>query len=130
MKLQLDLALEQSSNILSEVRNILGIKVLSKRIKGLDKTGLRSLANQLKDKLKSGVVVLGTASDEKVSLIAMVSTDLTAKVQANKLVSKIAQVVKGGGGGRPDIAEAGGSDPALLDLAIESVYAEVESTLR
>ncbi len=130
VKLQLDLALEQTSNILSEVRNILGIKVLSKRIKGLDKTGLRSLANQLKDKLKSGVVVLGTASDEKVSLIAMVSTDLTAKVQANKLVSKIAQVVKGGGGGRPDIAEAGGSDPALLDLAIESVYAEVESTLR
>ncbi len=129
-KLQFKLAQQQTFDALSEALDVLGVKVLAKRVEGLDRAGLRSLADQLKNKLESGVVVLGTASNGKVSLIAMVSPDLTERVKANELVSSIARVVKGGGGGRPDMAEAGGSDPSRLDLALKTAYAEVESTLK
>ena len=128
-QLQFRLAREQTGDVVAEARDIGGIKVLVKRVEDLDRAGLRSLADELKNKLSSGVVVLGAAIDGKVGLVASVSSDLTGRVPANELVSRLARTVRGGGGGRPDMAEAGGSDPSQLDVALEQAYAEVEAIL-
>jgi len=87
------------------------------------------LVDQLRDKLGSGVVVLGSATDGNVSLIASVTKDLTARVQAGKVIAPVAQKVGGKGGGRPDMAEAGGKDPGALDSALAEVYNVVETLL-
>ena len=129
-RLQFTLAREQTGDVLAEAREIGGVKVLVKRVEDLDRAGLRSLADELKNKLRSGVVVLGAPINGKVGLVAMVSSDLTGRVKANELVSRIARTVRGGGGGRPDMAEAGGSDPSQLDVALEQAYAEVEASLK
>jgi len=97
-----------------------GVKVLSQRVDALDKSQMRNLVDELRGKLGSGVVVLGAALDGKVSLIVGVSKDLTSRVQAGKIVGAIAAKVGGKGGGRPDLAEAGGSDVAGLDAALAS----------
>ena len=127
--MQFRLAREQTGDVLAEAREISGVKVLVKRVEDLDRAGLRSLADELRNKLRSGVVVLGAPINGKVGLVAMVSSDLTGRVKANELVSRIARTVRGGGGGRPDMAEAGGSDPSLLDVALEQAYAEMEEIL-
>ena len=106
-----------------------GIKVLAQRVDALDKSQMRNLVDELRGKLGSGVVVLGAASDGKVSLIVGVSKDLTTRVQAGKIVGQIAAKVGVKGGGRPDLAEAGGNDVAGLDAALESAD-EVEGELR
>jgi alanyl-tRNA synthetase len=80
------------------------------------------VADQLRDKLKSGVVVLGGVSDGKVALVAAVTPDLTGRVQAGKIIGQIAAIVGGKGGGRPDLAQAGGSDAGKLDEALQAVY--------
>ncbi len=121
-QLQLKLAQEESSGILQEVREINGVKVLSKKVENLDRNSLRQLADELKNRLKTGVVVLGTPGDGKVSLVAMVTSDLTDRINANELIGKIAPLVKGGGGGKPDMAEAGGKDPSRLSEALEQTY--------
>ncbi len=90
---------------------------------------MRTLVDQLRDKLGSGVVVVGSASNGNVSLIAGVTKDLTTRVQAGKIVGKVAEKVGGKGGGRPDLAEAGGKDAAALDSALADVYTIVESLL-
>jgi alanyl-tRNA synthetase len=95
-----------------------GVKVLSQRVHALDKPQMRNLVDELRGKLGSGIVVLGAAAEGKVSLIVGVSKDLTARVQAGKLVGALAAKVGGKGGGRPDLAEAGGSDVAGLDAAL------------
>ena len=128
-QLQFRLAREQTGDVVAEARDIGGIKVLVNRVEDLDRAGLRSLADELKNKLCSGVVVLGASIDGKVGLVASVSSDLTGRVQANELISRMARTVKGGGGGRTDMAEAGGSDPSQLDVALEQAYAEVERIL-
>ena len=128
-KLQLKLARDQSGDVVGEARNIKGIKVLAKRVSDLDRNGLRSLADQLRTQLQSGVVVLGMPSNGKVSLVAMVSDDLTERIKANDLISRIARTVKGGGGGRAEMAEAGGSDPSQLDAALEQTFSEIEQLL-
>jgi alanyl-tRNA synthetase len=98
-----------------------GVKVLAQRVDALDKSQMRNLVDELRGKLGSGVVVLGAATAEgKVSLIAGVTKDLTARVQAGKIVGLLAAKVGGKGGGRPDLAEAGGSDVAGLDAALAS----------
>jgi alanyl-tRNA synthetase len=97
-----------------------GVKVLAQRVDALDKSQMRNLVDELRGKLGSGVVVLGAASEGKVSLIVGVSKDLTGRVQAGKIVGMIAAKVGGKGGGRPDLAEAGGSDVAGLDAALAS----------
>jgi alanyl-tRNA synthetase len=97
-----------------------GVKVLSQRVDALDKSQMRNLVDELRGKLGSGVVVLGAASEGKVSLIVGVSKDLVGRVQAGKIVGMIAAKVGGKGGGRPDLAEAGGSDVAGLDAALAS----------
>jgi alanyl-tRNA synthetase len=98
--------------------DVKGVKVLAQRVDGLEKAQMRSLVDELRGKLGSGVVVLGAAVDGKVSLIVGVTKDLTAKVQAGKIVGLLAAMVGGKGGGRPDLAEAGGSDVGSLDAAL------------
>jgi alanyl-tRNA synthetase len=87
------------------------------------------MADQLRNKWKSAVVVLATPTDSGVALIAAVTKDLTAKVHAGKLVGAVAQAVGGKGGGRPDLAEAGGKDAAALPAALSGAYAAVEKML-
>jgi alanyl-tRNA synthetase len=106
-----------------------GIKVLSQRVDGLDKSQMRNLVDELRGKLGSGVVVLGAASEGKVSLIVGVSKDLTTRVQAGKIVGLLAAKVGGKGGGRPDLAEAGGSDVGALDGALAAATGVVGDLL-
>ncbi len=127
--LQLKLAQKESKNILDEAREIQGVRVLAQKVENLDRTRLRQLADELKNRLGSGIVVLGTPIDGKVSLVAMVSADLTDCISANDLIQKIAPLVRGGGGGKPDMAEAGGNDPAGLDEALEHTFHVVEKLL-
>jgi len=103
-----------------------GVKVLAQRVDALDRGQMRTLVDNLRNKLGSGVVVLGSAQDGKVALIVGVTKDLTGKVQAGKIVGEIAKRVGGSGGGRPDMAEAGGKDPGQLDAALKSAAAVVE----
>jgi alanyl-tRNA synthetase len=98
-----------------------GASLIARRADGLDRAGLRTLADSLKEKLGSGVVVLASEGDGKVSLVVSVTKDLIGKVQAGQVVKQIAPIVGGGGGGRPDFAEAGGKDPGkIADLLKES----------
>jgi alanyl-tRNA synthetase len=90
---------------------------------------MRTLVDNLRNKLGSGVVVLGSATDGKVALIVGVTKDLTSKVQAGKVVGAVAQKVGGKGGGRPDLAEAGGTDASALDNALNDAYGIVESLI-
>ncbi|HEY3644727.1 MAG TPA: alanine--tRNA ligase [Gammaproteobacteria bacterium] len=115
------LASNRGDELTSQAEAIGPAKVLSAVIENVDAAALRELMDQLKNKLGSAVVVLGTASDGKVSLIAGVTQDLTSKVKAGELVNMVAQQVGGKGGGRPDMAQAGGTDPANLDKALKSV---------
>jgi alanyl-tRNA synthetase len=106
-----------------------GMKVIAQRVDALDKSQMRNLVDELRGKLGSGVVVLGAAAEGKVSLIVGVTKDLTGRVQAGKIVGQIAAKVGGKGGGRPDLAEAGGSDVGALDGALSSAAAVVGELL-
>jgi len=103
----------------SSAVEVKGVKVLAQRVDGLEKSQMRELVDSLRVKLGSGVVVLGAAMDGKVSLIVGVTKDLTSRVQAGKIVGPLAAKVGGKGGGRPDLAEAGGSDVGSLDAALK-----------
>jgi len=92
-----------------------GVKLITKRVSGLDKGALRGISDSLRDRLGSGVVVLAAENDGKVALIVSVTKDLTSRLQAGRIVKELAPIVGGGGGGRPDFAEAGGKDPAKID---------------
>jgi alanyl-tRNA synthetase len=106
-----------------------GVKVVSARVADVDRATMRELADTLRQKLGSGVVVLGTAEEGKVALVAAVTKDLTPKVHAGKIVQAVARQVGGSGGGRPDMAEAGGKDTAGLERAVGQVYGLVEQML-
>jgi alanyl-tRNA synthetase len=110
--------------------DVKGIKLLVQRVDGLERGPMRDLVDQMRSKLGSGVVVLGAADSDagKVALIVGVTKDLTARVQAGKIVSALAGMVGGKGGGRPDLAEAGGSDAGALDGALAKA-AEVVGAL-
>ena len=103
--------------------------MLAATLDGADAKALREALDSLKDKLKSAAIVLGAVNDGKVSLIAGVTADLTGKVKAGELVNYVAQQVGGKGGGRPDMAQAGGTDAAKLPGALESVKPWVEQRL-
>src|SRR5271165_4963500 len=111
------------------VREIKGVKVLATRADNLERAQLRTLIDNLRNKLGSGVVVLGSVSDGKVALIVGVTKDLTQRVQAGKIIAEVAKKVGGSGGGRPDMAEAGGKDPNALDAALADSFGVVESLL-
>jgi alanyl-tRNA synthetase len=110
-------------------RDVLGVKVVAQRVDNLDRGQMRTLVDNMRNKLGSGVVVLGSVQDGKVALIVGVTADLTARVQAGKVIKAVAEKVGGSGGGRPDMAEAGGKDPDQLDAALEAAYAAVEGLL-
>ncbi len=113
----------------SDVRVIHGVKVLTTRLDNLDRTQMREMADKFRTEIGSGVVVLGSASNGNVSLIVGVTKDLTSRIQAGKVIGPVAEKVGGKGGGRPDLAEAGGRDAAALDSALAAVYNVVESLL-
>jgi alanyl-tRNA synthetase len=112
-----------------EAKEISGVKVIAKTVEGLDKGGMRHLSDTLMAKLKSGVVVLARAEDDKVSFIVRVSDDLTDRVKAGKIVQEIAPIVGGRGGGKPDMAEGGGTDAAKISEALQQSYKAVEQML-
>jgi len=122
-------ASSSTQNIGEKVKNIKGIKVLAHRVDNLERSQMRTLVDQLRDKLGSGVVVLGSASNGNVALIVGVTKDLTSRVQAGKVIAPVAQKVGGKGGGRPDLAEAGGKDASSLDAALDGAYSVVEGLL-
>ncbi len=122
-------ASSSTANIGDKIKDVRGVKVLAHRVDNLERAQMRTLVDQLRDKIGSGVVILGSADDGNVSLIVGVTKDLTSKIQAGKVVGKVAEKVGGKGGGRPDLAEAGGKDPGALDAALGEAYAIVESLL-
>jgi alanyl-tRNA synthetase len=115
------LASNQGSDLVSQAREVNGIKVLAAHLEGLDAKGLRETVDQLKNKLGSAAVVLAAVSGGKVSLVAGVTSDLTSQIRAGDLVNQVATQVGGKGGGRPDMAQAGGNNPAALDKALSTV---------
>ena len=123
--LEARLARSRAEDLVKAARQINGVAVIAGRIDGLDAEGLRSVADTLRDRLGSGVVCVGSVVDGKVNLIAAVTKDLISRFQAGRLIQEVAKAVGGGGGGRPDLAQAGGKDPARLDAALELVYAYV-----
>ncbi|MDQ6705509.1 MAG: alanine--tRNA ligase [Acidobacteriota bacterium] len=126
------LAQASVSGLDSQAKTLKGVRVLAARTDGLDREQMRAVADSLRNKWKSGVILLAAADDSGaagVSIVSAVTKDLIAKVQAGKLVGLVAQAVGGKGGGRPEMAEGGGKNPAALDAALSSVYTEVESRL-
>jgi alanyl-tRNA synthetase len=122
-------ASSSTANIGDQIKDVKGVKVLAHRVDNLERSQMRTLVDQLREKIGSGVVVLGSASNGNVSLIVGVTKDLTVRVQAGKVIGPVAQKVGGKGGGRPDLAEAGGKDAGALDAALDGAYAVVESLL-
>jgi alanyl-tRNA synthetase len=123
-------ASSSTANIGDRVKEVKGVKVLAHRVDNLERPQMRTLVDQLRDKIGSGVVVLGSASNGNVSLIVGVTKDLTGRVPAGKVIGPVAEKVGGKGGGRPDLAEAGGKDAGALDAALDGAYGVVESLLR
>ena len=122
-------ASSSTANIGEKVKDVRGVKVLAHRVDNLERPQMRTLVDQLRDKLGSGVVVLGSATNGNVALIVGVTKDLTSRIQAGKVIGPVAQKVGGKGGGRPDLAEAGGKDSSALDAALGEAYGVVEDLL-
>ena len=106
-----------------------GVKLITKRVVGLEKAALRTLSDTLRDRLGSGVVVIASDNGDKVGLVVSVSKDLTAKVKAGSLVKDLAPIVGGGGGGRPDFAEAGGKDASKIDDLLATAPKALQSAI-
>jgi alanyl-tRNA synthetase len=128
-QLKTKLAQSAGRDLESQAKRKSGATYLITQVDGLDRTQMRTLADALRNKWKSAVVVLASTEDSNVSIVAAVTKDLTQKLQAGKLVSTLAQAVGGKGGGRPDMAEGGGKDPAALPQALTTLTSEVESKL-
>ena len=112
----------QAGDLLSEAKEVKGVRVLAARVNGFDREALRQMVDSLRQKLGSGVVVLASAEDGKVALITAVTKDLIPKLHAGKIVQELAKLVGGSGGGRPDLAEAGGKDTSGIENALQSIY--------
>lgn len=128
-RLKSKLASNQGDDLVSQAIDINGVKVLAATVEGADANALRETMDKLKDKLKSAVIVLASVNDGKVSLAAGVTADLTAKIKAGELVNFVALQVGGKGGGKPDMAMAGGTNASALPAALASVNAWVSSKL-
>jgi alanyl-tRNA synthetase len=122
-------ALGQLEDLVAQVQVVKGVKVIAAEVENVDREGLRQLVDSLRQKLGSGVVALGMPENGKVALIAGVTKDLTAKVHAGKLIQELAKKVGGSGGGRPDLAEAGGKDTSALKSALSSIPSLLEPLL-
>jgi alanyl-tRNA synthetase len=124
------LASGQGTDLASGAVDINGVKVVATQLEGADATALRNAVDQLKERLRSAVIVLGTvAADNKVSLVAGVTPDLVARVKAGEIVAGVASKVGGKGGGRPDFAQAGGTDASALPSALAGVADFVRAKL-
>ena len=122
-KLKSKLAKDSLGDVMDQVREINGVKVLASKVEGVDMNGLRGLGDQLKDKLGEGVIVLASILDGKVNLMATATDEAQKKgAHAGNLIKAIAGLVGGGGGGRPGMAQAGGKNPAGIDACLEEVY--------
>jgi alanyl-tRNA synthetase len=121
-ELQAKLAGGASRDVMADARRVDGATVLATRVDGLDDQGLRDMADSLRDRIGSGVVVLGAVRDDRVLLLAAVTKDLTKRFHAGNIIKQLAPMVGGGGGGRPDFAQAGGKDPSRLDAALAAAY--------
>ncbi len=128
-RLKSKLASSQGDDLADQAVDVKGVKVIAATMDGADSKGLRESLDKLKDKLKSAAIVLAAVEGGKVTLIAGVTADLTGKLKAGELVNHVAQQVGGKGGGRPDMAQAGGTDPTQLPQALASVRAWVESKI-
>ncbi len=122
-------ALSKLDDLVAQARMIKGVKVISAEIEGVDRETMRQVVDSLRQKLGSGVVVLGTVEDGKVALIGAVTKDLTSKLHAGKIIQATAKEVGGSGGGRPDLAEAGGKDTSSLKTALDRVYPLIDQLL-
>ena len=116
----------QGDELLSQAVDVKGLKVLAAKLEGADAKTLRETMDKLKDKLKTAAIVLAAVDGDKVQLAAGVTADSVGKVKAGELVNFVAQQVGGKGGGRPDMAQAGGTEPGKLPAALQSVKAWVE----
>jgi alanyl-tRNA synthetase len=116
------LATSQAKDLMEEVREIGGVKVLALEVDAADPKSLREYAVKFLDRLKSGIVVLGAAAGDKAMLIALVSKDLTKRFPAGEIIKELAPIVGGSGGGKPDLAQAGGPDKAKIGVALEQAY--------
>jgi alanyl-tRNA synthetase len=121
-ELEVRLARARAAELVSAARQINGVAVLAARLDGLDPEALRAVVDTLRDRLGSGVLCLGSVVDGRINLVAAVTRDLTKRFHAGHLVQEVARFTGGGGGGRPDLAQAGGKDPAKLDQALALVY--------
>ena len=128
-ELKTKIAQSAARDLESQAREKNGVRYLVSRTEGLDRQQMRELADALRNKWKSAVVILTGVDDGAVSIVAAVTKDLTSKVQAGKLVGSLAQSMGGKGGGRPDMAEGGGKDPSQLPQALTNITTEVESKL-
>jgi alanyl-tRNA synthetase len=108
--------------VIAEARDINGITVLAKRADGMDARDLRDFGDKLRNKLGSGILALGSVKDGKVSLIVMVTADLTGRFHAGNIIKEMAPILGGMGGGKPDLAQSGGKDPGKLDAALDALY--------
>ncbi|MBY0372641.1 MAG: alanine--tRNA ligase, partial [Bryobacteraceae bacterium] len=128
-QLKEQIAQAKSATIEDQARAVKGVKVLSTQVEGLDRGQLRNLADTLRNKLQSAVVVLASTENGQIAIVTAVTKDLTGKVHAGKILGSVAQAVGGKGGGRPDLAEGGGSNIDALPAALEAVYATIEPLL-
>jgi len=112
-----------------EAKEINGVKVLAQEVENLDANAVRQLSDNLLNRIKSGVVIIGRKDEAKVSLIVRVSDDLTDRIRAGNVIKEIAPVIGGRGGGKADMAEGGGNLPEKLSEAIEASYAAIEKML-
>ena len=128
-QLKAKIASNQGSDLVSQAADINGAKVLAAQLDNIEVKQLRDTLDQLKSKLGSAIVVLGTVNDDKVVLVAGVTKELSKQIKAGELINYVAQQVGGRGGGRPDMAQAGGSEPAQLPSALQSVQAWVEERM-
>ncbi len=116
----------QAGDLIAEAKEIHGVMVLAKRVDGIDPRDLRDFGDKLRDKLGSGVLALGSVKDGKVSLIVMVSKDLTGRFHAGTIIKEMAPILGGTGGGKADLAQSGGKDPGKLDAALDALYDAVK----
>ena len=128
-KLKDKMAAAESANIMGKVQDINGTKVLIAALEGADNKNLRTMVDDIKNQVGSGVILLANVNDDKIGLIAGVTKDLIGKVKAGDLVKMVAEQVGGKGGGRPDMAQAGGTDVAALPAAIQTVQPWLEERL-
>ena len=117
------------SSMLDRTKEIQGVKVLAATLPETDRASLRNVADELKQKMGSGIVILGAPNEEKAALVVMVTSDICKRVPAGQIIKQIAPLVGGAGGGKPELAEAGGKDHSKLAEAIEHSYAVIQNLL-